>query len=365
MSPVAERHVVNDHQHNLESESGEKFSVGFTRDFLNEAGQLAYGDIGLGLLDQSPLVTYRFLDHYSELITPEQIADVDALVLIYPYVKTETFARGAERLAFVGRCGVGYDRIDVAACTAADVALLNAPQAMRLPTASASLTLMLVLSKRLMELDRLTRQGRWDRRGEVQGFELYGRTLGIIGLGHTGSGLVELAAPFAMRVLAYSPHAEPDQARRLDVELVPLEVLLRESDFVCLHCRLTEETRGLIGARELALMKPTAYLINMARGPVVDHAALVAALAERRIAGAGLDVFYAEPLPADDPITRLDNVVLSPHWLTGTRDAFLYAGRTNCAGMLRAALGELPENIVNPDVINRPGFQAKLARFRR
>lgn len=349
----------------MESASGAKFSVGFTRDFLNDAGQLAYGDIGLALLDQSPLVTYRFLDRYSELVTPEQIADVDALVLIYPYVKPETFARGAERLAFVGRCGVGYDRIDVAACTAADVALLNAPQAMRLPTASASLTLMLALSKRLMELDRLTRQGRWDRRGEVQGFELFGRTLGIVGLGHTGSGLVELAAPFAMRVLAYSPHAEPEQARRLDVELVPLEVLLRESDFVCLHCRLTDETRGLIGARELALMKPTAYLINMARGPVVDHAALVAALTERRIAGAGLDVFYAEPLPADDPITRLDNVVLSPHWLTGTRDAFLYAGRTNCAGMLSAARGELPENIVNPEVIHRPGFQAKLARYRR
>jgi phosphoglycerate dehydrogenase-like enzyme len=341
----------------------ETFRVAFTRDFLNAAGELAYGDIGLGLLDQAPSVAYHFLDTYTEVITPDQVRDVDGLVLIYPYVTPATFAGGAERLAYIGRCGVGYDRIDVDACTRADVALLNAPEAMRLPTASGALMLMLVLSKRLMDLDRLVRQGRWDLRGQVQGIELPGRTLGIVGLGNSGRALAELVAPFEMRVLAYSPHANPEQARQFGVTLVPLDHLLREADFVCLHCRLTERTRGLIGARELALMKPTAYLINMARGPVVDHAALVAALTQRRIAGAGLDVFDPEPLPADDPLTRLDNVVLAPHWLAGTRDAFLYAGRTNCQAMLAAASGALPENVVNRDVLDRPGFQAKIARF--
>ena len=341
-----------------------RFHVALTRDFLNAAGELAYGDIGLGLFDQTPRVSYGFLDAYAEVVTPDQIAGADALVLIYPHVKPETFAQGAERLTFVGRCGAGYDRIDLEACTRADVALLNAPQAMRLPTASAALMFMLVLGKRLMALDGIVRAGQWDRRAEVQGIELPGRTLGIVGLGNSGRALAELVAPFQMRVVAYSPHAEPEVARGLGVALVDLDTLLREADFVCLHCRLTEATRGLIGARELALMKSTAYLINMARGPVVDHAALVAALTERRIAGAGLDVFYAEPLPADDPITRLDNVVLAPHWLAGTRDAFLYAGRTNCEGLLRAAHGELPDNIVNQEVIERPGFQNKLARFR-
>jgi phosphoglycerate dehydrogenase-like enzyme len=343
----------------------EKFHLAFSRDFLNDAGELAYGDVGLSKLDESPHVGYRFLKEYTPTVTPEQIADVDGLVIIFPYITRETFARGAERLTVIGRCGVGYDRIDLRACTENDVALTNAPLAMRLPTASSSLMFMLVLSKRLMELDQLARQGRWDLRGDVMGVELRGRTLGIVGLGHSGSELARLVAPFEMRVLAYSPHADPEHARRLHLELVTLETLLGESDFVCLHCRLTEQTRGLIGARELALMKPTAYLINMARGPVVDHAALVQALTERRIAGAGLDVFHAEPLPADDPITRLDNVVLSPHWLAGTRDAFLYAGLTNCEGMLCAAQGELPENIVNREVIERPGFQAKLARFQR
>jgi phosphoglycerate dehydrogenase-like enzyme len=146
---------------------------------------------------------------------------------------------------------------------------------------------------------------------------------------------------------------------------VPLDELLRESDFVALHRRLTEATRGLIGACELALMKPSAYLINMARGPVVDHVALAQALTQRRLAGTGLAVLHVEPLPADDPILPLDNVVVTPHWLSGTRGASLYAGLTNIEGLLRAAAGEVPDNIVNKEVIDRPGFQKKLRRFRR
>jgi phosphoglycerate dehydrogenase-like enzyme len=342
-----------------------QFQVGLARDFLNESGELAYGDIGLDLLEAAPRVAYRFLDEYHDPVTPEQIARINGLAIIFPHVTAETFAQGADDLLLVTRCGVGFDRVDLAACTAHDVALCNAPQAMRLPTAAGSLMYMLVLAKQLMPLDRLVRQGRWDLRGEIQGIELRGRTLGIVGLGQSGNELARLVAPFDMRLLAYSPHADPAAAGRLNVRLVPLDELLRQADFVCLHCRLTDETRGLIGARELALMKPTAYLINMARGPVVDHAALLAALTERRIAGAGLDVFYTEPLPADDPLTRLDNVVLSPHWAAGTLDVFHDAGVTNMQAMLSAARGEVPENIVNREVVERPGFQAKLAQFRK
>ena len=356
-----------DHEFGLHQERkeilGEKFKCAFSRDFLNDEGDLAYGEIGLHLLDESPWVAHHFLSEYNDVITPEQITDADGLVIIYPHVTTETFAQGAERLTVIGRCGVGYDRLDLDACTQADIAVTNAPEAMRLPTASASLMFMLVLAKRLMDLDRLTRAGRWDLRGEVQGIELRGKTLGIVGLGQSGRELARLVAPFDMQLLAYSPHANPEQARQLQVELVSLEKLLDEADFVCLHCRLTKETQGLIGAAQLAMMKPTAYLINMARGPVVDHEALVKALTERRIAGAGLDVFYQEPLPGDDPTLKLDNVVLAPHWAAGTLDVFREAGTTNCRVMLQAAQGQVPDNIVNPEVIDRPGFQAKLARF--
>jgi phosphoglycerate dehydrogenase-like enzyme len=340
-----------------------KFSLAFSRDFLNDSGELAYGDIGLGLLDASPRIEYRFLEAGQAVFTPEQIAGADGLGTIYGYVRPETFAQGAERLTVIGRCGVGYDRIDLAACARHGVALVNAPLAMRLPTASGSLAMMLALAKRLLDLDRMVRQERWDLRGEVMGTELQGRTLGIVGLGNSGRELARLVAPFEMRLLACSPHASPGEARRLNVELVALDDLLRQADFVCLHCRLTEATRGLIGARELALMKPTAYLVNMARGPVVDHAALVSALRERRIAGAGLDVFYEEPLPPGDPIARLDNVILSPHWIAGTRESFRDAGAAVCRAMLQAAEGRVPDNVVNREVLAQPGFRAKLARF--
>jgi phosphoglycerate dehydrogenase-like enzyme len=341
------------------------FHIAFTRDFLDERGQPAYGDIGLRLLEDAPPVAYRFLPEYADPVSPAQIAEADGLALIYPHITRATFARGAGRLTVIARCGAGYDRIDLEACTENDVALVNAPEALSLPTASGALLLMLALSKRLTKLERLVRENGWDRRAEVMGDELEGRTLGIVGLGHAGRELARLVAPFRMRLLAYSPHADPEQAHALGVELTSLERLLRAADFVCLHCRLTEATRGLIGARELAWMKPGAYLINMARGPVVDHAALTEALRARRLAGAGLDVFSVEPLPVDDPMLELDNVILTPHWLAGTRDVFREAGRSNCRDLRRAARGELPDHIVNRAVIDRPGFQRKLSRFKR
>ena len=138
---------------------------------------------------------------------------------------------------------------------------------------------------------------------------------------------------------------------------------LRRSDFLSLHCRLTESTRGLIGAEQLALLKPSAYFINVGRGELVDQSALAAALRERRIAGAGLDVFQVEPLPLDDPLLRLDNVIVTPHWSASTSDVWRATGRAMAEGMLRAARGLLPENIVNPEVLDRPAFREKLARF--
>lgn len=145
--------------------------------------------------------------------------------------------------------------------------------------------------------------------------------------------------------------------------LVTLDELLEQSDFVSFHCRLTPETRLFFGAAELARMKPTAYLINVARGELIDQAALTRALAARRIAGAGRDVFAHEPLPVDDPLVELDNVILTPHWMPATAEIWTATGRATAGGMLRAARGELPDNIVNPEVLDRPGFRAKLERF--
>jgi phosphoglycerate dehydrogenase-like enzyme len=142
-----------------------------------------------------------------------------------------------------------------------------------------------------------------------------------------------------------------------------MDYLLTHADFISLHCRLSPATRRMIGAAELALMKPTAYLINVARGEIIDQVALAAALRERRIAGAALDVFDHEPLPLDDPLLQLDNVILTPHFLPATAEIWHATGRATTNGMLQAARGVVPDNVVNPEVLQRPGFQAKLARF--
>jgi phosphoglycerate dehydrogenase-like enzyme len=353
------------------------FRIALTGDFLNEQGASAYGDLSLSLWAEKPFIQHDYLKDlaprpgdasywsriYSLEITPQHIDGIDGLVVLRPWLKRSAFLNGAKDLVIIGRSGTGYDKIDLGACTENDVALFNAPEALRHSTASSALLFMLALAKRLPEQERIARAGRWDLQAGVMGSELQGRTLGIVGLGHSGRELVRLVSPFAMRVLAFSPHADPIRAREMGVKLVTLDEVLRESDFLSLHCRLTSQTRRMIGSAQLALMKPTAFFINVARGELVDQEALVSALRERRIAGAGLDVFEVEPLPLDDPLLSLENVILTPHWLPATTDVWQATGRAMAEGMLRAARGEVPENVVNSEVLSRPGFRAKLARF--
>ncbi len=353
------------------------FRLALTGDFLDEAGTSAYGDIRLDLLDAEPRIQYRFLRDqqpsaadtaywvrlYSMEIEPRHLEGIDGLIVLRPWIKASTFARGAETLTVIGRSGAGYDKIDVAACTANDVALFNAPLALNHSTASAALLLMLALAKKLPQQDRVVREGRWDRQAEVLGHEIEGRTLGIVGLGHSGRELVRLVAPFGMRLLAYSPHADPEQAASLGVRLTSLEEVFAESDFVSVHSRLTDASRQSLRAEHFALMKPSAYFINIARGELVEEPALVEALQKHRIAGAGLDVFATEPLPEGHPLTQLDNVILAPHWLCSTADVWRQTGEAMARGMIRAAHGEVPENVVNPEVLERAGFREKLGRF--
>ena len=327
-----------------------------TGDFLDASGKVAQGDAGLSLLNAVPYVEHHFIaEHapkpndgsywerfYSLEVSSNHIKDIDGLVVLRPKVKAHVFDQGADDLVVIGRSGAGYDKVDVSACTAHDVALFNAPHALNHPTASAALLLMLALAKRLPWQERVVREGRWDRQHEVIGSEIQGRTLGIIGLGNSGREHARIVAPFSLRLLAYSPHADPAQAQALGVTLTGLDDLLRASDFVSIHCRLVPETWRLIGPAQLSLMKPSAFLINVARGENVDQAALVEALRARRIAGAGLDVFEDEPLPANDPLLELDNVILTPHWLASTTDVWQATGRAMALGMLDAARGLPP-----------------------
>jgi phosphoglycerate dehydrogenase-like enzyme len=208
------------------------------------------------------------------------------------------------------------------------------------------------------------RAGQWDERSKYMGSELRDHTLGVIGLGGIARKLIELLRGFGMnQPLAFDPFVSADAATKLGVKLVSLDELLRQSDFVSIHCPLTEKTRGLIGARELSLMKPSAFLMNTARGGIVDEDPLFDALQNRRIAGAALDCFAEEPVVKPHRFGQLDNVLLAPHSIAWTNELFRDIGKAACQAMVDLSSGKEPHGILNPEVLKSPGFQSKWERL--
>jgi len=342
----------------------EIFRIGITPDFYTDVKGLFEEELER-MLGGRPGIEYAPMPPQpSKLATPEALAEFDG-VLALSLAFTRESLRGVERLAVVARWGVGYDKIDVAALTEADVALAITPGAVRRPVAEAILTLVFALSKNLFALDRATREGRWRRELPGPAFDLAGSVLGSLGCGNIAREMFRLARPLGFaRLIACDPFVKPEEVAELGVELVDMDTLFRESDYLAVNIPLNESTRGLIGERHFRLMKPTAFFINTARGAIVDHAALVRALTERWIRGAGIDVFPAEPPPKDDPLFALDNVILAPHALAWTAGLFRDNTREACRNLLAVARGNPPESLVNPEVLARPGFQRKLARFR-
>lgn len=326
------------------------FRVGVTHDFLKPDGSPGFGDIGLDGLDAAG-VAWEFLSACGGEVPPEAAQEFDGLLVLGPRVTAGTVA-GPGRLKVVARFGVGYDNVDVPACTRAGVLLTITPEGVRRPVAVAALTFLLALSHKLLIKDRLTRSGRWSERLDHNGQGITGRTLGILGLGNIGRELATLARPLGLTVIGYDPWVAPEEIARAGVEALPLDDVLRRSDYVCVCCALTPETRHLVNADRLARMKPSAYLINVARGPIVDQAALYSALRDRVIQGAGLDVFEQEPIAPDDPILSLDNVILAPHALCWTDECFGLNGRSAIGSLIDVAQGVVPRHVVNRDALD-------------
>jgi phosphoglycerate dehydrogenase-like enzyme len=226
----------------------------------------------------------------------------------------DAFFTLAPRLKVIGRVGVGYDNVDLEAARRRGIRVVNTPLSVIEPVAEHTFALFLGLTRRIPLGDRTVREGRWRQPENMPGPELRGKTLGLVGFGNTGRRVAEIAAAaFAMPIIYADLVARPEEERRLGARRLSLEELFAAADFISIHVNLTPATRGLIGAPLIALMKPTAFLVNLSRGPVVDEAALCAALAAGRIAGAGLDVYQAEPPGGANPLLKLPNVVLSPH----------------------------------------------------
>ena len=339
------------------------FRVALTADFYDASGQTKYRDVGLNLFDGCDRIAVsRFADHRPE-IEPDQLAGVNGVIVLKPRVTARSLSASDDLLA-IGRFGVGFDTVDVAACTAADVVLFITAGAVDRPVAEATVGWMLALTHHVRAKDRLVREGRWDERSQYMGCELRERTLGVIGFGGIGRSLVKLLSGFGMNSpLVFDPFTPVSVVEEAGATAVTLDELLTHADFVSLHCPLNEQTRNLIGARELSLMKPTSYLINTARGGIIDETALIEALTSRRIAGAALDCFVGEPLTAPPPFAQFDNVLLAPHCIAWTDELFRDIGRTACQGMIDLVAGNRPRGIVNPDVLERPGFLTKWKRL--
>ena len=339
------------------------FRVALSGDFFDAEGGLVFPEFDLAPLREHAGLELVKLEKV-KAITAEQVADIDALILLGSRVTPETL-QGSARLAVVARFGVGYDNVDVPACTAADVALVITPDGVRRPVAVSILTLIFALTGKLMVKDNIARRGPegWAEKTKHNGVGLVGRTLGSIGIGNIGAELFRLAKPLDMVFLAHDPYADPALARELGIELVEMDELFRRSDVLSVNCPLSEATRHLVNAERLSLMKPTAYLINTARGPIVDQAALTEVLAAGRIAGAGLDVLEQEPPDPDDPILKLDNAIITPHALCWTDQIFEGNGAADVKAVLAVKAGEVPVGIVNRDVTDRPGWQSKLQRY--
>ncbi len=311
-------------------------------------------EVGLNLMKDRYDVT---VSDKSRPLVKEEIMDgireADALLcLLHDNIDREILSAG-KNLKVVSNYAVGYDNIDVEAATNMGIAVTNTPGVLTVATAEIAWALMMCVARKVACGDKFVRRDRfsgWDP-GLMVGHELTGSTLGIVGMGAIGTAVARLSTGFRMKVIYHSRHENPIAEEEFGAVKVDLEELLRESDFISLHVPLTGETRGMIGWKELEMMKTSAYLVNTARGGVVDEEALIEALRSNRIAGAGIDVYEDEPYGANPDYYDLDNVVLTPHLGSASYRARGGMALMAAENLIAVLQGNMPENIVNPEVL--------------
>jgi D-3-phosphoglycerate dehydrogenase len=307
----------------------------------------------LALIEEShEVINLEFGYALADLVTALRRAHV--VISIYASITAEMVAEAPELQAIM-TFGVGYDHLDVEAITQRGITIHNTRGANAEAVAELAVCLMLNLARRTCRASKLLKEGGW-RRGEafppwLSGTELWEKTLGLIGLGNIGQRVARMAHGFDMRILAFDPFVTKEFATGLGAELTDLDRVFQESDFVTLHVPLSAETAGLVNRERLRSMKPTAYLINTCRGPVIDEGALVEALEQGWIAGAGLDVFEEEPLPLEHPLLELDTVILTPHIGGFSEETLRTASMDVAKRVLQALAGEVPDNLVNQEAL--------------
>lgn len=312
-------------------------------------------ETAISLLKRYCEVFYRddiFPPSKQEII--EKVKNVDAIYCTLNEKIDKEIIDASPRLKVIGTMSVGVDHIDIDYATNRGIYVIHTPGVLTETTADLAFALMLSTARRVVEGDRIIREGKWKLAWAptmMLGYDVYGKTLGIIGLGRIGASVARRAKGFNMKIYYYDIIRREELEDELGVEYLELDQLLKVSDFISIHVPLTSETRYMIGEKELKLMKPTAILINTSRGPVVDEKALVKALREKWIAGAGLDVFEVEPLPHDHPLISLQNVVLTPHIGSASHDTRNRMAEYAAEGVIKVFKGEEPDNLYNREVL--------------
>lgn len=350
----------------VDAEHGDSvFKVFLTGDFRTSAGDVYFEAEALKALQSLPESSLEILKTPVGLpLTADLLASCDAVIMKRSPVTADVLERGDLKTIHISRNGVGLEHLDLAACTKSGIMVTNTPESVRRPMASSTMTLILALAHRLLEKNRAVREGRWADRHRYHGIGLRGRILGLIGCGNIGRDFLGLAAPWGMQHLVYDPHQPADMIISAGAEPVDLDTLLTAADFVVVCCPLTDETHHIIDRRALGLMKQGSFLVNVARGPLVEERALIDALQSGRLAGAGLDVFDPEPPEPDNPLLSMDTVIATGHNL-GFSDESNRVGNTRAAdAVVAVAQKRVPPNLVNPEVLDHPRVKDFLATRR-
>jgi D-3-phosphoglycerate dehydrogenase len=279
-------------------------------------------------------------------------AHFDAVYLMLERVDAPSIDTSDRKLTLIARHGVGFDTIDIMGMTELGVMVTNTPVAVRRPVATMALTLMLAASHRLIEKHHLTRAGRWAENADFMGTGLTGQKLGILGAGSIGSEILRLVAPFDMQLMACDPHVDTAHLAALNTKKVEAREMFSEADFLIIAAALSAETRHFVDAQKLGWMKPDATLINVARGPVIHEPDLIAALQQKRIKAAALDVFETEPVEDDNPLLKMENVITTSHSLCWTDECFDNIARDGLGSILSFVAGKTPKYVVNKEVLN-------------
>ena len=294
-----------------------------------------------------------FLDTRSPEELIQGAADADGLMVQFAQITRQVIER-LDRCRVISRYGIGVDMVDLNAASERGSLVCNVPDFCIEEVSTHTIGFLLCLNRHIHYHDKMVRSGNWLSTSWGAPRQLPGRALGLVGLGNIGKAVARKAKCLGLRVLAYDPYIPEERGSELGVEMVNLEDLLRRSDFVSLHCPLTDETRYLIGQAQFELMPPSAFLINMSRGPVVDQKALYQALAKHTIAGAALDVFEEEPPPPDEPLFQLDNVICTPHVSSWSEESSTQLKRDTARNVVTVLKGELPRSVVNRKELNLP-----------